>query len=254
MSLYWNGAEVNTLMYNGVETTGVYNGNIVWGNTPTPVAPFNVVDSATWNLNYGITWGNSLLMAGISTANYIVTKTHPNNSQLYRKVTCNSQVRITALQTNSNQGVNNVPIGVEKSFSPTELNTTYGLWESYSRIYDNNLNQIQINSEPLSSTNTVGSTLAYYEAGDGKNYIWYIINLNCDVTLSAGDYWFPCFQRRHGTTKKTHYGFYSAVSGDMMALRQWDITTDTAYPPAYYNTSSKPYLKLTDENGNDWYV
>jgi hypothetical protein len=32
MSLYWNGAEVNTLMYNGVETTGVYNGNIVWGN------------------------------------------------------------------------------------------------------------------------------------------------------------------------------------------------------------------------------
>lgn len=32
MSIFWNGAEVNTLMYNGVETTGVYNGNIVWGN------------------------------------------------------------------------------------------------------------------------------------------------------------------------------------------------------------------------------
>lgn len=32
MSLYWNGAEVNTLMYNGIATTGVYNGNIVWGN------------------------------------------------------------------------------------------------------------------------------------------------------------------------------------------------------------------------------
>jgi hypothetical protein len=33
MSIFWNGAEVNTLMWNGVETTGVYNGNIVWGNS-----------------------------------------------------------------------------------------------------------------------------------------------------------------------------------------------------------------------------
>ena len=221
-----------------------------------PVDPFNVVDSATWDRNYGITWGDSLSMAGYTpTGSYLTTKQQPNNSQLYRKVTCNSPVRITALQTNSNQGVTaSAPTGVELLFCPKDLSGTVGLWQSYATIYDNNLNQITINDEPLSSTATVGNTIAYKETGDGNNYTWYIINLNCDVTLSAGDYWWPCFQRRHSNVPRTHYGFYSAVSGDMMSLRQWNVTDSEQYPPAYYNTSSKPYLKLTDENGNEWYV
>ena len=32
MSIFWNGSPINSLMLNGIETTGVYNGNIVWGN------------------------------------------------------------------------------------------------------------------------------------------------------------------------------------------------------------------------------
>lgn len=245
-------SEVYKLQYSGM--TLAYPG---WNGYVgcSPVEPFNVVDSATWNRNYGITWGNSLAMAGYTpTGTYITTVRQPDNSQLYRKVTCNSPIRITALQTNSNQGVSDIPLDKETNFVPNELNTNYGLWESYSTIYDNNLNQIRINSEPLTSTNTVGSILAYTEYGDSNHYTWYIINLNCDVTLSAGDYWFPCFQRRHSKAANTHYGFYSAISGDMLSLRKWTDTTNTAYPPTYYNTSSKPYLKLTDENGNEWYV
>ena len=32
MSIFWNGSAINSLMWNGIQTTGVYNGNIVWGN------------------------------------------------------------------------------------------------------------------------------------------------------------------------------------------------------------------------------
>lgn len=245
-------SDIYKLQYSGMTLAYPgWNGYVGWST----VAPFNVVDSATWNRNYGITWGNSLTEGGVlPTAAYCTTTKQPNNSQLYRKVTCNSPVRITALQTNSNQGVTNNTLYVVTDFVPMSLNTNYGLWQSYATIYDNNLNPITINNEPLTSTTTVGNTFAYKETGDGNGYTWYIINLNCDVTLSAGDYWFPCFQRRHNKAANTHYGFYSAISGDMMALRQWNDTTNTAFPPAYYNTSSKPYLKLTDENGHEWYV
>lgn len=33
MSIFWNGSAINSLMWNGIQTTGVYNGNIVWGNS-----------------------------------------------------------------------------------------------------------------------------------------------------------------------------------------------------------------------------
>ena len=35
MSIFWNGVETNTVMLNGIETTGVYNGVAVWGKPPT---------------------------------------------------------------------------------------------------------------------------------------------------------------------------------------------------------------------------
>ena len=31
MSIFWNGSDTNSLMWNGVETTGVWNGEVVWG-------------------------------------------------------------------------------------------------------------------------------------------------------------------------------------------------------------------------------
>lgn len=34
MSLFLNGIETNTVMWNGVETTGVWNGEVVWGSSP----------------------------------------------------------------------------------------------------------------------------------------------------------------------------------------------------------------------------
>lgn len=33
MSLFLNGVETNTVMWNGVETTGVWNGEVIWGNS-----------------------------------------------------------------------------------------------------------------------------------------------------------------------------------------------------------------------------
>ena len=35
MSIFWNGVETNTVMLNGIETTGVYNGVAVWGKPPS---------------------------------------------------------------------------------------------------------------------------------------------------------------------------------------------------------------------------
>ena len=35
MSIYWNGSAINSLMWNGVETTGVWNGEVVWGSSPS---------------------------------------------------------------------------------------------------------------------------------------------------------------------------------------------------------------------------
>ena len=112
----------------------------------------------------------------------------------------------------------------------------------------------RVNSEILSSTTNVGTTTSYTETGDGKNYTWYFIHTNCNVTLQPGYYWWPCFQRRHSIAPRTHYGYYSGVSGDMMALRQWNVTNDTTYPPLYLQTTNMPYLKLTDSNNRDWYV
>ena len=39
MALIYNGSQVNSLIYNGNETTGMWNGNVVWGGTQ--VDPYN---------------------------------------------------------------------------------------------------------------------------------------------------------------------------------------------------------------------
>ena len=56
MSLFLNGIETNTVMWNGIETTGYFNGNMVWGYTEpnnftllfsaaSPVSAGNLSDS-----------------------------------------------------------------------------------------------------------------------------------------------------------------------------------------------------------------
>lgn len=34
MALIYNGSQINSLVWNGVETTGIYNGEVVWGSSP----------------------------------------------------------------------------------------------------------------------------------------------------------------------------------------------------------------------------
>lgn len=248
MSIVWNGNNINSVIWNGINTTGIWNGQTIWGDSSPVVSPFNEVDSALFDRNYGIKWGST---PGIN-SNYCYPKAQPINPMLYRKVTVNSPITITAFDTNCNQGIATTGTGV--AYSPSNLNTTAGLWPAYVTIYDSGLNSITINSEPLTSTVTVGDSTSYIETGDGKNYKWYFIHTECNVTLSAGYYWWPIFQRRHNTLTATHYGYYSGVSGDMLALRQWNIIDDATYPPLYLQTTNMPYLKLTDSNSNEWYV
>lgn len=48
MALIYNGSQINSLIYNGVETTGVWNGDIVWSPVPPPSFDEVTIGTQTW--------------------------------------------------------------------------------------------------------------------------------------------------------------------------------------------------------------
>lgn len=214
------------------------------------VAPFTEVDSSLWDNQVNIEWQGT---PGIN-KNYYPTVKKPNNPMLYRKVTVNAPVTITKFEINANVGTLQSSSVGTRSWSPHYISEqAYGYWPSCITIYDSSLNAITINSSDASSTTDIGTEVTYLQQPNG--WKWYMVTCECNVTLQPGYYWWPLAFRYHSRGPgKNAYGYYAGVSGDMMALRQWNVTNDTTYPPLYLQTSNRPYLKLTDSNNRDWYV
>ena len=212
-------------------------------------APFTEVDSSLWDDQVGIEWQST---PGISIS-YFTKTVQPNNCMLYRKVTVNAPVTITKFEINANVGTKQSSTVGTNTWSPSIIPSNYGSWPSCVNIYDSNLNAITINSESSASTTVLGTEETYLITA--HNWKWYKVTCDCNVTLQPGYYWWPLAFRRHSRGANVNtYGYYAGVSGDMMALRQWNVTNDTTYPPLYLQTTNMPYLKLTDSNNRDWYV
>ena len=188
MSLYWNGAEVNTLMYNGVETTGVYNGNIVWGNTPVAPFPYQTV-----------TIGNQVWMAetlklddggeGIYTIdNCTINGVNYGTVYYYN---CAAATRVAALVTGWHlpsksevdtlvQYVNN---GSYNSTLCTKMKSTTG-WSS------NGTDDYGWNAKPLGMIDhdrqSLGNESTIWQS---NNYRWYITNTNRTANGTESDYY-----------------------------------------------------------------
>ena len=248
MSLKLGNTNIGSLYLGSIKISEAYLGSVKVLSS-APVDPFTEVDVSLWDDQVGIEWQST---PGISTS-YLTTTQQPNNCMLYRKVTVNAPVTITKFEINANVGTLQSSNRGERDWSPSSIPSKYGNWPSCVNIYDSNLNAITINSEESTSTTVLGIEVTYIITA--HSWYWYIVTCDCNVTLQPGYYWWPLAFRRHsrGSNKNT-YGYYSGVSGDMMALRQWDVTNDTTYPPLYLQTTNRPYLKLTDSNNRDWYV
>ena len=247
MSLKLGNTTIGSLYLGSTKITEAYLGSSkIYSSV---VAPFTEVDSSLWDNQVGIEWQGT---PGISTS-YLTTIQQPNNSMLYRKVTVNAPVTITKFEINANVGTLQSSNSGERDWSPSSIPSKYGSWPSCVHIYDSNLNAITINSQESTSTTVLGIEVTYSITASG--WWWYMVTCECNVTLQPGYYWWPLAFRRHsrGSLKNT-YGYYAGVSGDMLALRQWNVTDNTTYPPLYLQTTNRPYLKLTDSNNRDWYV
>lgn len=242
-------AELNI---NGVTPTGIYAGStaasaVYYGNVKVWEAssPFDVVDSSTFNRNYQIKWSDS----PIYDANYCVDNLAPNNPMVYRKLDVNENLRILKYRVYGNVSC------VGSTAGTFTIANTGNYWPCIVTIYDTSLNSYLINTEVDTSTNVIKLN-TYTETSTGSSNKWYYFTIDCDVTLEAGkSYWWPLFPGiRASTPGKTQYGYYSGVSGDLMCLRQWDVTNDSSYPPIYAQTTNRPYLMLTDVNNKEYTV
>lgn len=249
MSLKLGNTSIGSLYLGSTKVSEAYLGSVkIYSSV---VAPFTEVDSSLWDDQVGIEWEGT---PGIN-SNYYPRAKSPNNPMLYRKVTVNAPVTITKFEINANVGTFQTPNVGTRAWSPYDLTYRNSLnyWPSCITIYDSNLNAITINSSESTSTTAIGTEVTYLITA--QNWKWYMVTCECNVTLQPGYYWWPLAFRCHGKgTGKNTYGYYAGVSGDMMALRQWNVTDDTTYPPLYLQTTNRPYLKLTDSNNRDWYV
>jgi hypothetical protein len=210
----------------------------------SPTSPFNVVSDDDFNNTVQMTYSS---ITGYN-SRYAYRIANPA-SMLYRKVHVNSSVRVVKYIINTNGTVTNDKVA---EFSASQLRW----WPAPAYIYDSSLSSIQINSaQSGDSTTYVGMVESIY-IEPGNNYRWNYTSIYCDVTLTAGDYWWPLFAYMHGAgIGRTNFGYHGTLNGDLMALRAYNDVSNSTYPPLYIlNQNPLPYLHLIDYDGNEYSV
>lgn len=232
MSTYW-------LKY-GNDALGFGGNGVVY---EPPSSPFNVVSDEDFHPSEQIQYRN---MTGYN-ARYAYKITDPA-SMLYRKVHVNSSVRVVKYIVNTNCSVTNNKTG---GFPASALQW----WPAPAYIYDSSLNSIQINLTPAGTSTYVGEVESTYNE-PVNHYVWNFTSIYCDVTLTAGDYWWPLFPCEHPAgIGRTNFGYHSTLNGDLMALRAYNDVSNQRYPPLYIlNQNPLPYLHLIDYGGNEYSV
>lgn len=210
----------------------------------SPTSPFNVVSDDDFShfvqMTYnGITGYNSSYAYKISDP----------ASMLYRKVHVNSSVRVVKYIINTNTAVTNNKVA---EFSASQLNW----WPAPAYIYDSSLNSIQLNSAQRGDSTTYVGMVEEIYIEPAHKYKWNFTSIFCDVTLTAGDYWWPLFPCMHGAgIGRTNFGYHDTLNGDLMALRAYNDVSNSTYPPLYIlNQNPLPYLHLIDYDGNEYSV
>lgn len=214
-----------------------WNGYVTYNNNPT--LPFEVISDDDWAHEQQYTWSAAISSIG----NIYASNTNSaKNSMLYRKVKVLSDVTISSYWIDCNQ--------TPKDLSAT---TQRNLYPSCEILFDKNL----VSSQIFDTTGRYGGLVSSYKVYNptGYPFTWGVLSAECNATLHGGEeWWWPMFVYRHNTLNKTQFSYHSATSGEMLALRNYNNTADTAYPPQIITADYRPWLILNDTNGNSWSV
>lgn len=214
-----------------------WNGYVTYNNTSLP---FEVISDDDWAQEQQYTWSAAISSIGNIYASNINSA---KNSMLYRKVKVLSDVTISSYWVDCNQ-------------TPTNLSATTqrNLYPSCEILFDKNL----VSSQIFDTTGRYGGLVSSYKVmppGAGAPWTWGVLSAECNAILHGGEeWWWPMFIYRHNTLNKTQFSYHSATSGEMLALRNYNNTADTAYPPQIFTADYRPWLILNDTNGNSWSV
>jgi hypothetical protein len=238
---------MGTIVSFGNSIVGFGSSGGIVGAPASPVSPFDVVSDSDTDRNLQMRYNE---IPGYNSNNNYNRGSNPR-SMLYRKVKVNSTVRITAWQTNTNTGPNG---SFQWETWTTVLNSQVPIWPTATVAYTTDLTPIVITDPAL---DMCGEAYMYRETGTGNNWTWWYSKAYCYITLQPGEYWWPLFFYEHGNSVgKTQFGYHtSAPACDLMVLSRYNNPNySPKYPPIYSTISTRPYLHLTDENGNEYSV
>ena len=226
------------ILYNGRNLN--YQGRSGYVAYYKPSVPFEVISDDDWDHLLQYTWASAVSSIGNYYANVTASA---KNSMLYRKVKVLSDVTISSYWVDCNQTPTNISATTQRNLYP-----------SCEILLDKNLASSQI----FDTTGRYGGLVSSYRVPNptgGTPYTWGVLSAECNATLHGGEeWWWPMFVYRHNVMNKTQFSYHNETSSEMLALRNYNNTTDTAYPPQTFTANYRPWLILNDTNGNSWSV